>query len=71
MTISGPVLLLAGDMDALFPPTGVMLQSARMGAGGAEVTTDIIPNAGHAITLGAAAPDAFTALDRWLTGHGF
>lgn len=69
--VSGPVLVLAGEQDALFPPPTVDVQAARMRLGGATVTARTLPGSGHAITLGRTAPAFRAALNDWLAENGF
>lgn len=69
--VSGPVLVLAGEQDALFPPPTVELQAARMRLGGATVTAVTLPGTGHGITLGRTAPEFRRALAGWLVENGF
>jgi len=69
--ISGPVLVLAGAQDALFPPPTVDIQAARMRLGGATVTAVTLDGTGHAITLGRTAPQFRGALNGWLAENGF
>lgn len=70
-SVHGPVLVLAGIQDALFPPPAAELQAARMMAAGATVTEKVIPGTGHAITLGRSAPAVRAELSSWLASNGF
>jgi len=66
--VSGPVLLLAGQQDALFPPPAVDLQQARMV--NAKVTAKTMPDTGHALTLGRTAPQVRETLSAFLKENG-
>jgi pimeloyl-ACP methyl ester carboxylesterase len=67
--ITVPVLLLAGESDALFGPAAVALQRAKTPL--ANVTEREIPDTGHALTLGYSAPDVVKALSDWLHDNRF
>jgi pimeloyl-ACP methyl ester carboxylesterase len=67
--IGGPVLIMLGDQDALFPPPAGDFQAARMF--GAKVTHKEIKGAGHAITIGRQAPLFRHELSKWLTDNAF
>jgi pimeloyl-ACP methyl ester carboxylesterase len=67
--VGGPVLVMLGDQDALFPPPAGDFQAARMF--GAKVTHIEIKGAGHGITLGRQAPAFRQALSKWLTDNAF
>lgn len=69
--VRGPVLVLAGALDALFPPPAADLQAARMAAGGADVTLRTLADTGHAMTVGRTAPLVREALSDWLRANGF
>jgi pimeloyl-ACP methyl ester carboxylesterase len=70
-SLEGPVLLLSGEDDALFTPAGVRLQRERLGGTNDTVTMELVPETGHAITLGQSAPTVVDALESWLTTNGF
>lgn len=66
--VSGPVLLLAGADDVLFPPPVVELQQARMV--NAKVTTKVLPGTGHGLTFGRTAPEVREILSGFLSENG-
>ncbi|MDQ3935559.1 MAG: alpha/beta hydrolase [Actinomycetota bacterium] len=70
--IKVPILLVFGDKDAGFsdPKAAAEGQKAAY-TGSPEVTVEMVPNAGHAITLERAAPKARAVAHTWLRGHGF
>jgi pimeloyl-ACP methyl ester carboxylesterase len=70
-TLTGPVLLISGEDDALFTPTGVMLQGEKLFATNDTVTTELIADTGHALTIGLSAPTVVNALEGWLSTNDF
>jgi pimeloyl-ACP methyl ester carboxylesterase len=70
-TITGPVLVISGGNDALFPPPTNLLQAKT----GYPLSDDVqlveLPNTGHAVTLGLSHGAFRAAMDTWLKGHGF
>ena len=70
-TITGPVLLIAGAQDALFPPATMQAQAANGYPQSDDVTRVEIPDSGHAITLGRTHEQFRAAMDAWLTRRGF
>lgn len=67
--VSGPVLLLSGAQDVLFPPPAVDFQQARMI--NADVTAQTLPDTGHALLLGNSAPKVREILSGFLKKNGF
>lgn len=67
--VSGPVLLLSGAQDVLFPPPAVDFQKARMI--NADVTAQTLPDTGHALLLGNSAPKVREILSGFLKENGF
>jgi len=65
-----PVLVICGRKDALFAPLGCEIQSERF-RNSRRVRLELVPNAGHAITLEASAPTFRRKVGRWLSRYGF
>jgi pimeloyl-ACP methyl ester carboxylesterase len=69
-TITVPVLLVAGDHDAVFPPPNGQRQRALY-TGSRDATLMEFKDSGHAITSGRTAPQVRAAVSRWLAARGF
>jgi pimeloyl-ACP methyl ester carboxylesterase len=69
-TVSVPVLLVFGDHDTAFPPSFAKPQSALYRAS-PDVTTAVIQDAGHELTLQRTAPALRTTVSDWLRARGF
>jgi pimeloyl-ACP methyl ester carboxylesterase len=66
---TGPVLLVYGNQDALFPPPAGSTQKAMFG-NASSTTLDQFDQTGHAITLGRTAPQVFASVLSWLQSQG-
>lgn len=67
--ISVPVLLVFGQNDAIFQSGAAENQAERF-SGSAQVKLVTIPNAGHALTLEAPAPEVRSLAAGWLGDRG-
>jgi len=63
--IAVPVLLVYGESDASYPPSGAQQQAQQYSAS-TDVSTVVLAHAGHAFTLERTAPAFRGALDHWL-----
>lgn len=68
--ITVPVLVLAGQEDAFFPPPAVARQ-AGLFTGSRDVDRVVLPNTGHALTLHYGRDRFSAAVTTWLNSHGF
>jgi pimeloyl-ACP methyl ester carboxylesterase len=66
--IKVPVLLVYGSSDSSYPASGAG-QQAAMYSSSPDVTTDVIPHAGHAFTLERTAPAFRADIAEWLIRH--
>jgi hypothetical protein len=64
--ITVPVLLITGDSDAFFDDPA---HEAQLFVGSGDVTPVLLPNTGHAITLGHSAPQFRDQMANWLHAH--
>jgi pimeloyl-ACP methyl ester carboxylesterase len=70
-SIDVPILLTAGDHDAFFPPApGLDIQSMGYPQS-REALVRVVPNAGHAVTLGRTHGVFLDIMDTWLRGWGY
>jgi pimeloyl-ACP methyl ester carboxylesterase len=69
-TVTVPVVLIFGALDAVFPPPSEELQRANY-TGSRDVTSVLIENTGHALYLERNAGTVRAQLSQWLDGHGF
>jgi pimeloyl-ACP methyl ester carboxylesterase len=69
-SIKGPVLIVDGADDALFPPPAGDNEKLLF-TGNPDVTLVTLPGTGHAVTLGRTAPRFRSVVGDWLRGHGF
>jgi len=65
--VSVPVLLLTGDSDAFFADPS---HEAMLFSGSDDVKAVLLPDTGHALTLGHSAPQFRDQMAEWLHGHG-
>ena len=68
--IDVPVLVLAGEDDAFFPPPAVERQ-AELFTGAESVTTEVIADTGHALTLHLSRDEFASEITHWLQDNGF
>lgn len=68
--VPGPVLLVFGQNDALFPPPAGALAKTTFG-GTPDIQLAEIPQTGHAVALGRTAPQVRSTVLNWLNGHQF
>lgn len=68
--IQVPTLLLCGAEDVIFPPLACGLQQALY-SGTSDFTYSSLPDAGHAITVEAPAPELRRRISDWLDARGF
>jgi pimeloyl-ACP methyl ester carboxylesterase len=68
--IAVPVLVICGKRDLLYAGFGCEFQRDRY-TKARDRSLALVPGAGHAITLGRAAPTFRAKLGRWLGRHGF
>jgi alpha-beta hydrolase superfamily lysophospholipase len=64
--VSVPVLLVTGDSDAFFDDPA---HEAMLFSGSPEVKAVLMPDTGHAITLGHTAPQFRDLMAQWLQAH--
>jgi pimeloyl-ACP methyl ester carboxylesterase len=69
-TITVPVLIVLGDHDAVFPPPAQESQR-RLFRGSNDVTTETIPDTGHALTVERSIGATREAFVSWLCLHSF
>ncbi|HZE67689.1 MAG TPA: alpha/beta hydrolase [Sporichthyaceae bacterium] len=65
--VTVPVLLITGDSDAFFDDPA---QEAALFTDSLDVKSVLLPNTGHAITLGHSAPQFRDQMAAWLDEHG-
>jgi pimeloyl-ACP methyl ester carboxylesterase len=68
-SVTIPVLLVYGGSDVLFDPTLAPVQASHFGS--RDVTVDVIPGAGHVLTVDRRAPAFRADVGRWLDRRGF
>jgi pimeloyl-ACP methyl ester carboxylesterase len=66
---TGPVLLVYGNQDALFPPPAGSSQEAMFGNASSK-TLEQFDGTGHALTVGRTAPQVFAGVLNWLESQG-
>jgi pimeloyl-ACP methyl ester carboxylesterase len=69
-SITVPVLIVLGDHDAVFPPPAQESQR-RLFSGSQDVTTETIPDTGHAVTVERSAAKTRDAVVSWLCARSF
>ncbi len=68
--ITVPVLIVCAADDALFPPDGCR-EHAGLFTGSDDVTTTVLEETGHAVTLERTRDRLRTEVSRWLRQRGF
>lgn len=66
---TAPVLIVAGEKDALFPPPALQLQGARY-IGNPDVQVTQLPDTAHGFNYEASHLDSVKLVDTWLGEHG-
>jgi pimeloyl-ACP methyl ester carboxylesterase len=64
--VTVPVLLITGDSDAFFEDPA---REAALFTDSLDVKSVLLPNTGHAITLGHSAPQFRDLMAGWLDDH--
>ena len=66
---TAPVLIVAGEKDALFPPPALQLQGARY-VGNPDVRVEQLADTAHGFNYEASHLESVALVDSWLTEHG-
>ncbi len=66
---TAPVLIVAGENDALFPPPALQLQGARY-TGNPDVQVTQLANTGHGFNYEATHLESVALVDEWLSARG-
>jgi pimeloyl-ACP methyl ester carboxylesterase len=68
--VTAPVLILCAANDELFPPPGCAHQH-QLYTGSRDVSTSVLQDTGHALTLERSEPQLRTLVSSWLAKRGF